>query len=471
MSGAVSAIDVSDHQPADLSALIGHYDPQRVIIRLYLPVESARVPRQDWTLQAAGSVRSNGRSTGGYLWGYRSEDAAGSIYDALDIADRANIPLTHLKVDAETYLPGTSRYDPGPDSAWFAAAKAEIDRARLGAVAYTGLWWIEQVFPGGMAAFQRDVLDAGWRLWLADWDGIPDPAVFRWPAGFPRPLLAAKQYAVDEGPFGELDLDVVDAAVAGPSPNPDADVDEQDQFDPVNYDTVLEFREIGAAACSAASLAAVLNHYGRPVNISDALRLIRAEGDDVTPALGLLNLMGQGVGIERALDTAGIPSSVHSWDSLTRTVVREAINDGRPMIAQLHNYLGRGLGHFLVVDGLLPNDAGVTVADSNAGTGKRYSYAWPAFWAEMGGGVGILPDATPPADDPDDGEEDVARIKELEAEVADLEVKIEALTVALATVCDDVATDQGVSNAAAVAKEAQRIRAQFIGPRPPRASP
>jgi len=259
-----------------------------------------------------------------------------------------------------------------------------------------------------------------------------------------------------------------------------ADVTELSQFDPRNFDTRQEYLDMDGASCSAASLAAVLNHYGLAANISDGLRRIRATGEEVSSHLGLLNRLGQGEGLAGALDAAGIAASTHQWAELTRVEFRAVLESGRPIICQMHNYLGRGLGHFMVVDGLLADGSGVTVADSNAGRGKRFSYPWPVFWAEMAGGVAVWPDTAPavaarPSGMNAEGE-DMARIAELEEQVADLKAKRDSLIVAVAyladTLADRVTELAGVTivpeQAQAVANEAQRVREQFVGPRPPR---
>ncbi len=63
----VRAMDVSSHQPTDLTALIQAHRIEHVIVRLYQPDEQ---PSQDITREQIASTRANGCTVGGYMWLY-----------------------------------------------------------------------------------------------------------------------------------------------------------------------------------------------------------------------------------------------------------------------------------------------------------------------------------------------------------------------------------------------------------------
>ena len=241
------------------------------------------------------------------------------------------------------------------------------------------------------------------------------------------------------------------------------DLVELNQFERRHYHTEEEWRRLRGASCSAATLASALNLYGIEANISEALRRIRATGDDVL-ANGLQNRNGQGQALADALSDAGISSRVYPWASFTRHTFMDWLDAGRPVLCQMLDYWGDG--HYLGLDGVLEARDGVTVADSNAGDGKRSLYYWDGppgvgLWNDMQGGVAIVPD-NPPAVELG---EDPMQIEALRREVS-------GLTQAVAYLADDVAdrvkTLAAHSNeeAAAVEREAQRVREQFVGPRP-----
>jgi hypothetical protein len=461
----VRAIDVSDSQPANLAALIARHDARHVVCKLYLLAEGGP-DAQAHTLAQAASAHSVGASVGGYVWGYSSEDAADTVRQAAALYARAGM-VGPIYLDIERYTYRDGRVEPPLTADWIRVFVLTLLSLSPGWTPgpgfYTRRQYIRDEFPGGEDAFAEF---GRYPLWLADYDGEAalDCAL---PKGCTN--LVGKQYA--EHP---VDLDVFDPSVCGGTPMPDtlalADVDEQNQFAASNYDTRGEYAVISAAACSGAATAAVATDYGVPWNISAALRAIRATGDDVTPALGLLNRLGPMRGIAGALSAAGIPASVHDWDGFDRQTFKDVLRSGRPIIVQMENYLGRGIGHFLVVDGLLGDGTeGVTVADSNAGSGKRLSYRWESLWAEMAGGHAVWPDN--PRPQPEPVEDDVAdeQLKAENAALKDALAKVtgerDRLTTYVAVMGDDI----GDALQAAV-DTLKRDRAEAIGARPAKAA-
>jgi hypothetical protein len=140
------------------------------------------------------------------------------------------------------------------------------------------------------------------------------------------------------------------------------------------------------------------------------------------------------------------------------------LESGRPIIVQMKNYLGRGLGHFLVVDGLQGDGTvGVRVADSNAGTGKRFSYTWDALWREMAGGTAVWADqprgagpVVPPEDEMSDAEllAENARLKD---RISRLEGERDGLLTRMADVGDALQ---------AAVNTLRKQREEGVGPRP-----
>jgi hypothetical protein len=462
MTALVAAIDVSDSQPKDLSALIAKYGATHVVVKLYLMAEGGKT-KQTYTLMQAASAKASGASVGGYVWGYSSEDPRDTARQATGLYRRAGC-VGPLRLDVEEYTYQDGHMEPPLTVEWIEAFVDECDVLGVSTripVVYTRLQYIRDTFPGGLAAFAT--LAGKVDLWLANYDGVAT-LDSETPPGF---RLVGKQYA-----GAPIDVDVFDADTIKESVVVDnillADVDEQNQFDPASYDTRAEYAVISAAACSAASLAAVATDYGHPLNISGALRAIRATGDDVTPELGLLNRFGQAEALQLALDAMGVPASTHAWDDLTRQGFKDVLHSGRPVIIQLKNYLGRGLGHFMVVDGLLGDGTdGVTVADSNAGTGKRFRYLWGDLWREMAGGTAVWPDNPRVPVEPDDGGGDVTDAQlladnaALKDQVARLQGERDGLVTRIAVMGDDV----GDALQAAV-DGLRRHRAESIGPRP-----
>jgi hypothetical protein len=145
-TGLLRAIDLSSNQPRDrlsVRRILGDYKPDHVILKLYLSYESSGLDR--FTVDQAGICREWGASLGGYCWGYRYNDARGTVHSALATAHKAGIwPLPVLWLDCEIYSAlGHADYDPGPNIPWMDAFFDECDLLGQFAGIYTGGWfWI-----------------------------------------------------------------------------------------------------------------------------------------------------------------------------------------------------------------------------------------------------------------------------------------------------------------------------------------
>jgi GH25 family lysozyme M1 (1,4-beta-N-acetylmuramidase) len=184
MADTVYAIDVSSHQPRDLTAIIQQHQPTHVICKMYLSIE---VISQEHTRAQWRSAQASGCTLGGYVWCYRSFSPVETVREAVGLARSAGVTLPVLWLDCETY--GSPVSDHGPDTAWLRAALAECERLGVRVGIYTGEWWVRDHFPGGRATFAEF---NPYPLWLALYDGIPDYAVWRPFSGFVE--LAGKQW-------------------------------------------------------------------------------------------------------------------------------------------------------------------------------------------------------------------------------------------------------------------------------------
>jgi hypothetical protein len=204
MPDLVRALDVSNYQPRDLTALIQQYQIQHVIVRLWLPEEK---PDPGYSLDQLASAIGNGCTVGGYYWGYATLTPQKSVNDALTLWQRANvgqIPL--LWPDIETYA------DEGcPDEAWTNLACQETEQAGARAGAYSSDSMIDEWW-GGVVGPEM----AARPYWCANYNGRPDLLV---PSKYwPQAMLLGHQYA-----GSPVDLDVFDPSVTvvpAPAPAP-----------------------------------------------------------------------------------------------------------------------------------------------------------------------------------------------------------------------------------------------------------
>jgi len=137
--------------------------------------------------------------------------------------------------------------------------------------------------------------------------------------------------------------------------------------------------------CSAATLSAVLKHWG--VNV-DEPTLTRAIG--AKPKIGAAAPQ-----IAKAARQYGFAADVHTFrslDELDSYVGRKRRSTGRPtlpVIANIFSFTRPGQGHFVVIDDV--NDAHVRIMDPNAPTNWRKLTHPEMKRRWMGrGGVGII---------------------------------------------------------------------------------
>jgi hypothetical protein len=186
MSNQLNAVDVSSHQPRDLSRIIAEYQPDHVIVKLYTSVEHISFEHSEAQVRSAWE---HGKTVGGYAWAYRSASPERTIDDVIARCASIGLVLPLLWIDCETYHGGNT-VDPGPDADWLsrAVARAE-DVYGMSCGIYTGIWWINGHFPGGQAEFAKfNRLP----LWLSEYDGIADINNIVLPQGWTE--VAAKQF-------------------------------------------------------------------------------------------------------------------------------------------------------------------------------------------------------------------------------------------------------------------------------------
>lgn len=149
----MKAIDVSSHQPRDLTAIIAEYDPQLVIVKLYLPWESIA---QAHTIAQLESAKAHGKLIGGYVWGYLVSDPRRTILEACVLSRRHGNPLPAvpqhaggiLWLDCETYTVNGVVEDRGPDAEWIRVAREEAKSQGCVLGIYTGQWWWDAYMEG-----------------------------------------------------------------------------------------------------------------------------------------------------------------------------------------------------------------------------------------------------------------------------------------------------------------------------------
>jgi hypothetical protein len=264
-STLVQAIDVSSHQPRDLSAIIRQHRPDHVIVRMYLPEEN---PPQEHSIAQVESARENGCSVGAYVWAYRSSDARQTIRDGLALARRCGLEPPVLWIDCETYLD----VDPGPDATWLREAVDECRRAGVQPGIYTGGWWWRDKL-GNSTEF------ADLPLWAAEYCEPRDPASCTLFGGWTR--AAGKQWTENPVDRSTFLAEVCGRPLPGrESPSP------QHRYNPKTECVI----QTGNWQCSAASAAWVLRSVGIGWGQDDVVRWL---GGHISPALGLHDSSGR----------------------------------------------------------------------------------------------------------------------------------------------------------------------------------
>ncbi len=171
----VRVMDTSSWQPANLSPLINLYQPDHVIVRLYLPWE---VVSQNYSREQVKSAIGNGCTVGGYFWGYQDSSPVDSVNAALDLCAGMNLILPILWIDHEQY-----QSTPPPNAEWLRWAWAQCDALDTPSGLYTSRYQWELI--GNPTEFSARP------VWLADHNGDASLDVLA-PPGLP--FVVGHQY-------------------------------------------------------------------------------------------------------------------------------------------------------------------------------------------------------------------------------------------------------------------------------------
>lgn len=193
MVDLVKGMDVSSHQPRDLSALIREHQPEHIIVKLYQTIEN--IPAQ-YSIDQIHSAQANGCSVSGYVWLYHGVDPEQQVADALAVADLAGVHLPVLWIDLETY----EGEGPTREEALAAVQACEAHEVQPGI--YTGNWYVHDYWGGDVGELGSQI------VWLADYNGVPDlntPSPY-----WSTPYIVGHQYS--DKP---VDMDVFHPSAAG----------------------------------------------------------------------------------------------------------------------------------------------------------------------------------------------------------------------------------------------------------------
>jgi hypothetical protein len=184
----LKAIDVSSHQPRNLTSLIRTHKPSHVIVKGYLPIA---VIDQEHSRAQVRSAWENGCTAGMYVWCYRSASPTATIDSIITLCASIDLVLPLLWLDCETYTDKDGNIlDEGPNADWLAKAVHHAETVYgMACGLYTGQWWIDGHFPGKGPEFGQF---SRLPIWLSDYDNNPDINDVRPPLGWSQ--VAAKQY-------------------------------------------------------------------------------------------------------------------------------------------------------------------------------------------------------------------------------------------------------------------------------------
>lgn len=171
----IRTMDVSSHQPTNLTALIRETGAQQVIVRMYQPGE---LPSQDHSRAQVESARANNCRVGAYMWLYAAWDARKQIRDAVALARDCGLSLRYLWIDYEPYTDGTM---PTIEQLFQACSACLIEGVKPGV--YSSKW----CYPD-----DTTMVDTNVPLWAAQYDGIESVDNFIPFGGWTQ--CAAKQY-------------------------------------------------------------------------------------------------------------------------------------------------------------------------------------------------------------------------------------------------------------------------------------
>lgn len=201
----VPGLDASNHNGDLWDEFLAHPEARVCVIRAPLSVEPPELA--EIALRQVEQARRADKIIQFYVWCYRSVDPRATLDELVGFGQRGGIRSKTWWLDLETYKqPGQPGYDPGPDADWLINAYLHSKRLAIAIGHYTALWWIRDIFPGGLVRYASYF--AAWLHWIAEYDGSTDPGVIapdwqRW--GF---NVAAQQYA-----GSPIDLDIFRADV------------------------------------------------------------------------------------------------------------------------------------------------------------------------------------------------------------------------------------------------------------------
>lgn len=198
--GIVTAIDVSSHQGSDIRHLLDQFQPQLVIVKVYLPQELGSTGAWDYTIPQAEQALNAGCSVGGYFWCYADLDPRQSVRDANAVAMLAGIQFSAdspLWLDIETYTDGSI-----PDLNWIAEAEAEAAVLGIPVGIYTSReMWRRCTGDGDNPAFSH------LPLWAAQY-APPTPSLDDYAPFGGWPTCLGRQWTsdpIDQNVFREVD--------------------------------------------------------------------------------------------------------------------------------------------------------------------------------------------------------------------------------------------------------------------------
>ena len=184
----MKGIDTSSYQAPDLTDLIASYDPDVVVVKMYLPVE---VISQTHSIAQSRSVLTNRKLLTGYCYCYGSVDPTKTVAWAATLADycgasiRGEFPAAHLWLDMED--------TDAPDDLWLAKAAGKAEEMGVSLGIYTGRYWWRQHMNNDWSYLP---------LWLANYDEDPSLDSFIPFGGWT--YLTGKQYTstpIDQNTF------------------------------------------------------------------------------------------------------------------------------------------------------------------------------------------------------------------------------------------------------------------------------
>lgn len=151
------------------------------------------------------------------------------------------------------------------------------------------------------------------------------------------------------------------------------------QRDKNQYADETEWRTWAASACSAASMASVLNGYGKSVKVTDVLALMQQQ-NAISPSAGLFKYdVLQTIPAKYGLKV------VYSEDKNLDNHFAQVTNylkQGYPVILNVRDPAYFPNGHFVVATGL-NSDGTLAVMNPDPASGKTVNQNWPLDGAKL----------------------------------------------------------------------------------------